>query len=286
MATSRRMVLRVLVVTTLPVVSGFACFTLWPTRATASSSLQKRSKPKTQELTVDQDLTPLMVAVRDQEFEVVKELLRGNPGLAASDQEGWTALTYAALNQDTIIIKALIDEGADLNARDNLGMTPLMHTARSGNNSIAQVLISAGADVNAQDNLGQTALSFAEHRKSNDLIKILRAAGGVNPLQRIIRTDEVPLDDPPRFTRPLILNHQAPNYSEKARANHVQGTIRMRILIGKDGSVEQMRAITGLPDGLTREAYFSANQLKFFPASRDGQPVDFWLIIEMEFNLR
>jgi len=47
-----------------------------------------------------------------------------------------------------------------------------------------------------------------------------------------------------------------------------------------------MRAITGLPDGLTREAYFSANQLKFFPASRDGQPVDFWLIIEMEFNLR
>jgi len=280
------MLLKVFVATALPVVSGLACFSFWPTPATASSSFQKRSKPKTEELTVDQDLTPLMVAARDQEVEVVKELLRGNPSLAASDQEGWTALTYAALNQDTAIIEALIAEGADLNARDKLGMTPLMHTASSGRNSVAQLLINAGADVNAQDNLGQTALTFAEHRNSYDLIKILRAAGGFNPLQKIIRSDDALPDDPPKFTRPVILNRPLLNYSEKARTNHVQGVVRLRILIGKDGAIQKMRAITGLPDGLTREAYRCANQFRCIPATRDGQPVDFWQIIEMEFNLR
>jgi TonB family protein len=278
---------KLLLLIALIALSEHAGFSIRPTLAWASSSfVQKRSKRNKREPPVDQDLTPLMVAVRDQEVEVVMELLRSNPNLAARDQEGWAALTYAALNQDTTIIKALIDQGADLDSKDNLGMTPLMHTATSGKNAVAQLLVNAGADVNAQDDLGQTALTFAEHRKASDLIKILRAAGGLNPLQEIIRTDDLPPDDPPGFTRPVILNLPRPNYTEKARHNRVQGIIRLRILIGKDGSVLKMRAITGLPDGLTREAYRTANQLEFIPATRDGQPVDFWLIIETEFNVR
>jgi TonB family protein len=227
-----------------------------------------------------------MVAVRDQELEVVEDLLRLNPNLRTRDDEGWTALTYAALNQETTIIQALIDEGADLNARDNLGMTPLMHTASSGKNSVAQVLLSAGADVNAQDDHGQTALTFAEHRKSYDLIKILRAAGAFTPLQDIIFTDDAPPDDPPRFSRPFILNHPRVNYTEKARHGRVQGTVRIRILVGKDGSIKKMRAITGLAGGLTREAYRAASKLSFIPAIRAGEPVECWQITETEFNLR
>jgi len=271
----------------LPVASSLAGFWVCQTSTWASSSFAGTvSTPKTKELPVDEDLTPLMVAVRDQELEIVKDLLRKNPNLAAKDDEGWTALTYAALNQDTTIIMALIDEGADLNARDNLGMAPLMHTASSGKNTVAQVLLAAGADVNAQDNHGQTALTLAEHRKSYELIKILRAAGGFNPIEDIVYTDDVSPDDPPKFTRPVILNRPSLNYSEKARTNHVQGVVRMRILIGKDGAIQKMRAITGLPDGLTREAYRCANQFRCIPATRDGQPVDFWQIIELEFNLR
>jgi ankyrin repeat protein len=91
-------------------------------------------------MTVDQDLTPLMVAARDEEYETVKELLRENADVAARDQEGWTAATYAALNHDATIIKALIAEGADLNSKDNQGMTPLMHVASDGQASVAEFL--------------------------------------------------------------------------------------------------------------------------------------------------
>jgi TonB family protein len=270
----------------LPLVSGYTGFSLGPNVGSVLSFAVTGSTPKTKELPVDQDLTPLMVAVRDQEIRVVEDLLTKNPMLAAHDEEGWTALTYAALNQDTSIIKALIAEGADLNARDNLGMTPLIHTASAGNNAVAQVLLSSGADVNALDNHGQTALTFAQHRKSSELIKTLRAAGGSTPLQDIIYTDEPRPDDPPNFTRPFILNHPRPNYTERARHDKVQGIVRIRILIGKNGSVQKMRAITGLPGGLTRQAYKAASQMQFIPATKDTQPVDFWQAFEVEFNVR
>jgi len=236
-------------------------------------------------LKVDQGLTPLMLAARDQERGKVTDLLKHQPDLASKDEEGWTALAYAAMNGNSTIVKALIGKGSDLNSTDNQGMTPLMHAALFGQTSAAKLLIGKGAEVNAKDKKGQTALTFAQRTSNAGLIKLLQKAGASDPLAGVI-TAEPRNDQPAKGTRPVALNRPMPNYTEQARKDKVQGIVRINILIAKDGSIQRMRAITGLPDGLTYEAYRATLGMRFKPATKDGEPVDFWQKIEVEFNLR
>jgi protein TonB len=60
----------------------------------------------------------------------------------------------------------------------------------------------------------------------------------------------------------------------------------MRVLVGADGEVKQIRITRGLPDGLDDQAIAAVRQSKFKPATKDGQPVPFWLLLSVEFHLR
>src|SRR5262249_15829641 len=153
------------------------------------------------------------------------------------------------------IVKAIISKGADLNSKDNHGNTPLMHAATYGNVPAAKLLISKGADVNAKDERGRTALTIAEGRKNNDLVKLLEKAGATGSPAGVLALEPSDQIQTTKDTRPVALNRPMPNYTEKARHDRVSGIVRMRILVAKDGSIVRMRAITGLPDGLTHEAY-------------------------------
>jgi len=86
--------------------------------------------------------------------------------------------------------------------------------------------------------------------------------------------------------RPAALNRPRPSYTEEARKNKVQGTVRLRVLVGNDGLVKQVRAITFLSEGLTEEAIRAAQQMRFRPAMRNGRAVDYWIPVDIEFNLR
>jgi TonB family protein len=87
-------------------------------------------------------------------------------------------------------------------------------------------------------------------------------------------------------TKPVALNEPRPLYTEEARKNKIQGTVRARILIGSDGAVKQVRLVTHLPDGLDEQAISAASKLRFRPAMKDGRPVAFWVSVVIEFNLR
>ena len=88
-------------------------------------------------------------------------------------------------------------------------------------------------------------------------------------------------------TRPVRLpGWVKPNYTEKARNNKVSGTVVMRVLVGADGAVKQVEVIRGLPDGLNEEAVKSVQQMRFKPATKAGQPVDFWITLEASFSTR
>lgn len=89
------------------------------------------------------------------------------------------------------------------------------------------------------------------------------------------------VDAPPR-----ALNAPRPNYTEEARANKVQGVVRARILVGSDGTVQQVRITRGLPYGLNEEAIRAAMQMRFRPAMKDGLAVAYWMALDVEFNLR
>jgi TonB family protein len=86
--------------------------------------------------------------------------------------------------------------------------------------------------------------------------------------------------------RPTLLNNPIPRYTEEARKNKVQGIIIARLLVDTDGLVKQVRITRGLPDGLDEMAIRAAYQMRFKPAMKGGQPVSFWLSVQIEFNLR
>jgi TonB family protein len=85
---------------------------------------------------------------------------------------------------------------------------------------------------------------------------------------------------------PVPLNRPRPNYTEAARKNKVQGLVRTRVLVGTDGSVQRVAVTRGLPDGLDEEAIRAAYQMRFRPATKNGQPIVWWVTVEIEFNLR
>jgi len=87
-------------------------------------------------------------------------------------------------------------------------------------------------------------------------------------------------------TKPILLNHANPQYTEEARKNKIQGQVVVRVLVGVDGLVKQVKVVRGLPDGLDEQAIQAAYQLRFNPAMKDGRPVAFWQNITIEFNLR
>jgi protein TonB len=87
-------------------------------------------------------------------------------------------------------------------------------------------------------------------------------------------------------TRPVLLNRVRPEYTTLARKNGVQGIIRVRALIGVDGKVKDVRLLGHLADGLDNQAVKAVRHMRFKPATKAGQNVQFWQMLEVEFNLR
>jgi len=87
-------------------------------------------------------------------------------------------------------------------------------------------------------------------------------------------------------TKPVILRNVQPLYTEEARKNKIQGIVRVRALVGADGSVKRATIITGLPDGLDLMALHAAHKILFKPATKAGRPVAYWIPLVMQFNIR
>jgi len=76
-----------------------------------------------------------------------------------------------------------------------------------------------------------------------------------------------------------------PSYTESARQNAITGTVVLRCVFASDGTVTNIRVLSGLPDGLTERAIDAATKIKFIPAMKDGHYVSMWMQLEYNFNL-
>ena len=76
-----------------------------------------------------------------------------------------------------------------------------------------------------------------------------------------------------------------PSYTESARQNQIAGTVVLKVIFSSNGSVTNIRTISGLPDGLTEKAIDAARKIKFIPAMKDGKYVSMWMQLEYNFNL-
>jgi TonB family protein len=81
----------------------------------------------------------------------------------------------------------------------------------------------------------------------------------------------------------LLVHQVTPRYPTQARVAHVQGTVILQALIGKDGSVQNLRALSG-PPLLTQAAVDAVKQWRYKPYYLDGQPVEAETQINVKFT--
>ncbi len=82
-----------------------------------------------------------------------------------------------------------------------------------------------------------------------------------------------------------ILSQPIPQYTNKARENKTEGVVRLRIAFTASGQIGNITSTNNLPDGLTEQAIAAARQIKFEPATRDGQPTTIVRIVEYNFTI-
>jgi TonB family protein len=82
-----------------------------------------------------------------------------------------------------------------------------------------------------------------------------------------------------------ILEKPRPEYTAEGRRLKIEGDVVIEMVFLASGTVQVNRVISGLGHGLDESATRAAQQIKFKPAKRDGQPVDFPARVRIEFRL-
>ena len=91
--------------------------------------------------------------------------------------------------------------------------------------------------------------------------------------------------NPSEVTRARVLFKPEPQYTEEARKNAITGVVILRVVFSRTGEVTNIRAMQSLQGGLTEKAIAAARQIRFAPATRNGQPVSMYMQLEYNFNL-
>ncbi len=76
-----------------------------------------------------------------------------------------------------------------------------------------------------------------------------------------------------------------PEYTDEARAAHLQGTEMVYVEIGADGVPRNMSVIRPLGLGLDQNGLDAISQWRFQPGEKDGQPVTVSATIEVNWRL-
>ncbi len=85
---------------------------------------------------------------------------------------------------------------------------------------------------------------------------------------------------------PKVINKVEPKYTEEARAAKISGSVKLRVVVTKEGKADNIRVIESLDAGLDANAVDAIQQWDFQPATLKGQPVDVEANIEVNFKLK
>ncbi len=76
-----------------------------------------------------------------------------------------------------------------------------------------------------------------------------------------------------------------PDYTAEGRNLRLEGDVVLDVVFLASGQVQVSRVASGLGHGLDESATRAAQQIKFKPALREGQPVDYPARVRIEFRL-
>ena len=91
-----------------------------------------------------------------------------------------------------------------------------------------------------------------------------------------------------RQTTPVLVKEVRPIYTKEAREAGIEGIVGVDAVVLKDGTVGDVKINKSLDQkyGLDEQAIKCAKQWLFEPGTKDGQPVDVQVAIEISFRLK
>ncbi len=82
----------------------------------------------------------------------------------------------------------------------------------------------------------------------------------------------------------LLVHKVVPQYPPMARDAHIQGSVVLEAVIGKDGKIQNVQVVSG-PQQLAQAAVDAVRQWRYKPYYLNGQPVEVQTMINVNFNL-
>lgn len=112
---------------------------------------------------------------------------------------------------------------------------------------------------------------------------------GVEGGEGIVIEEEV-LPSPDEFVpveeQPVLVEMKPPDYPSLAREAGIEGTVIVRVLVGKDGKVKDAILGKGVNAVLDEAALAAARHYVFKPAIQNKNPVAVWVAIPFRFSLK
>ena len=120
----------------------------------------------------------LVDAVKSQDKDAARTLLKQHPDVNAAEPDGTTALHWAAHWNDLEMADLLLRAGADVRAVNRYGVSPLSEAAATGSGALIERLLQAGADPNTlATRQGETVLMRASRVGNAGAVKTLLEHG-------------------------------------------------------------------------------------------------------------
>ena len=88
-----------------------------------------------------------------------------------------------------------------------------------------------------------------------------------------------------KITPAEILSKPSPIYTDEARAKRIEGEVVLEVVFEASGKLHVLRVMHGLGYGLDEAAVQAAQQIRFKPALRNGQPSDSTAVVHIIFQL-
>jgi|SRR5947207_7512920 len=87
---------------------------------------------------------------------------------------------------------------------------------------------------------------------------------------------------------PIVIKEVKPEYTPEAKAQRIEGTVALDVVINAEGAVSDVRVARSLDSvfGLDQQAVKAAKQWTFKPGMKDGKPVAVQVVVQLTFVLK
>jgi TonB family protein len=91
---------------------------------------------------------------------------------------------------------------------------------------------------------------------------------------------------PPGGTQPQEVDRVVPTYSPMARRANVSGSVVVRGIVRRDGTMDNVEVIKDLGYGLGESVRSAVTRWRFRPATYGGEPIDVYYTVTVNFRMR